>query len=250
MSAGARGLVASRAKHALGAVKHVLAAWWFPLAALGLALLAIVAGTARARGLDWPWGGHRRTPSPRGSVFQLVTREAGSAFDCLRVRPIDRDGPAVAVIDPWAHRTGAWSSVPSVAIYRYPSGELLARVDGEAAARLVDELDARSDAAAEHFDFDGDGAQDRIEIDGDRVYGRVRVLSGRNRRVLFEDDDPLEYECDTRAFALGDLDGDGFGELALVHLRSDRSTYDFELWDRLLGAKSWISIVSGSRIAR
>jgi len=68
--------------------------------------------------------------------------------------------------------------------------------------------------------------------------------------VLFEDTDPLEYECDARAFALGDLDGDGFSELALVHPPEDRSTYDVELWDRLFGAKSWISVVSGARVAR
>jgi hypothetical protein len=35
-----------------------------------------------------------------------------------------------------------------------------------------------------------------------------------------------------------------------VHPREDRSTYAFELWDRLFGAKSWISIASGSRVAR
>ena len=68
--------------------------------------------------------------------------------------------------------------------------------------------------------------------------------------MLFEDQDPLEYQCDDRAFVLGDLDGDGFSEVALVHPRSDRSTYDLELWDLLFGAKSWISVVSGSRIAR
>jgi hypothetical protein len=67
---------------------------------------------------------------------------------------------------------------------------------------------------------------------------------------LLEDSDPLEYESDDRVRVLGDLDGDGFAEIALVHPRMDRSRYDFELWDALFGAKSWVTVVSGSRIKR
>ncbi|MEQ1735607.1 MAG: hypothetical protein ABL886_04295, partial [Rhodoglobus sp.] len=68
--------------------------------------------------------------------------------------------------------------------------------------------------------------------------------------VLFEDADPIEYEPQRRAFPLGDVDGDGCAELALVHPRGDRSGYDLELWDRLLGAKSWVTIVSGREATR
>jgi hypothetical protein len=34
----------------------------------------------------------------------------------------------------------------------------------------------------------------------------------------------------------------------VLHPRMDRSAYDFELGDALFGARSWISIVSGSRL--
>ena len=115
-----------------------------------------------------------------------------------------------------------------------------------------------------NFDFDGDGMADQV-MAGRRFnpgarpdpatgrfldHGTVQVRSGRDGRVLFENRDPLEYESDARAFPLGDLDGDGCAELALVHPRMDRSRYDLELVDRLFGAKSWVTIVSGAQATR
>ena len=80
--------------------------------------------------------------------------------------------------------------------------------------------------------------------------GVVQVRSGRDGRVLFEDADPLEYESEDRAVPLDDLDGDGCSELALLHPRMDRSDYDWEPFDLVFGAKSWITVVSGARATR
>ena len=97
-------------------------------------------------------------------------------------------------------------------------------------------------------DFDGDGTADILETGSGLEYGSIRIRSGADGRVLFEDVDDLEYESTDRAVPLGDLDGDGRSELALIHPRMDRSNYDLELWDLLFGAKSWVTIVSGARL--
>jgi hypothetical protein len=80
--------------------------------------------------------------------------------------------------------------------------------------------------------------------------GWVRVRSGVDGRELWSSHDPLEYESKDRLTPLGDLDGDGFAELAVLHPRRDRSRYDWELLDLAFGAKSRLSIVFGSRVAR
>jgi hypothetical protein len=224
----------------------VLHAWWTPfLIVQGCVLLLIITLIANWHDIDGPSGGHRRTPAPPGLVFQLEARVVNTPWDCIRVFPLAREGPAVAVVD-----AGSRPNSATVQIYRYPSGLLVERLEGERAADLIAELAADAQPNSVLFDFDGDGILDRLEVRDRGIFGHMRVLSGHDSSVLFEDQDTLEYECDERAFALGDLDGDGFGELALVHPRMDRSTYDLELWDMLLGAKSWISIVSGSRVAR
>jgi hypothetical protein len=191
------------------------------------------------------WG-HRRPPTPDGMLFRRVVSEVRTPFDKFGVFAVDRGGPAVAIFDADARRGSGMLST-----YCYPAGKLVEQETGARAQQMARDLSTSAEEAETRpFDFDGDGIADTLEIGGVPETGRVRVLSGRDRHVLFEDDDPLEYEGEDRAIPLGDLDGDGYAELALVHPRMDRSRYDFELWDLLLGARSWITIVSGSRIAR
>ena len=223
----------------------------FGCASLLVLITLLLAISARDE-IETPWSGHRRVPQPSGLVFQIEMRSVGPYVDCFRVYAIDRDGPAVAVID-----DGPGGRAASARVFRYPDGHELGRLSLVETERIRQaHADDRNRRGAE-FDFDGDGVPDRLEggeaaefMHHPSDYGRVRVLSGRDSSVLFEDWDPLEYECGERGYALGDLDGDGFAEIALVHPRMDRSRYDLELWDALFGAKSWISIVSGSRIAR
>jgi hypothetical protein len=162
-------------------------------------------------------------------VFRVEAREGGGIFDQFLVQVGSVDPPSIAVLiredrgEGWVRTT-----------YEYPSGKLLD-------SRHVASIDR---APAPRFDFDGDATDDSAQW---WPGGRVRVVSGANGAVLFEDSDELEYEDPARIFALGDLDRDGFGELALVHPRNDRSDYDFVLWDGLLGVNSWVTVVSGKR---
>lgn len=193
-------------------------------------------------------GGHRRPPNPRGMVMRLEARAVRHPMDRILVSAVERDGTAILVEAGEHYVDGLVTAADPfgwvLSFHRYPTGELLAAerepVTGTPVVR----------PAAVFFDFDGDGADDRVEVGAGREFGIVRVHSGSGGRVLFEDRDPLEYECADRAFELPDLDGDGCAELALVHPRQDRSRYDFELWDRLLGARSWITIVSGGAATR
>ncbi len=178
-------------------------------------------------------------------VFRTEAREAQHPIDCFGVYAIDRDGPAVAIFCSATNDTPA-----TLAVYRYPDGARIETLTGADALRSQAELASTSDRATQRFDFDADGSFDTIEIGEGVEFGTVRVRSGSDQHVIFEDDDPLEYECRARAIPLSDLDGDGYSELALLHPRTDRSRYDIEPIDWLLGAKSWITIVSGSRIAR
>lgn len=178
-------------------------------------------------------------------VFRMEAREAQHPLDCFGVYAIDRGGPAVAVF------CAATNDSPAMlAVYRYPDGAHVETLTGADALQSHSELAPTSDRATRTFDFDADGSFDAIEIGEGVEFGTVRVRSGSDQRVIFEDDDPLEYECRARAIPLSDLDGDGYSELALLHPRTDRSRYDIEPIDWLFGAKSWITVVSGSRIDR
>jgi hypothetical protein len=135
-----------------------------------------------------------------------------------------------------------------LSIYRYPSGEHLKELSGVEAEHAMMERSLVKPESPLACDLDGDGIADLVETGTTAEYGVSRVRSGADGRVLFENVDDLEYESSDRAVCLGDLDGDGRSEIALIHPRMDRSRYDFELWDLLFGAKSWITVVSGGRL--
>lgn len=210
-------------------------------AIVACALLAIAAYLAA-------YGGHRRPPSPRGMLMRLEVRAVRHPMDRIFVGAAERDGPAI-VVEAGEHvvQGQAIAGDPhtwTISFHRVPTGELLAVESERATAAPIVR------PAAVFFDFDGDGSDDPLEVAGRGEEGVVRVRSGSDGRVLFEDRDPLEYECADRAFELPDLDGDGCAELALVHPRMDRSRYDLELGDRLFGARSWITVVSGGAATR
>ena len=190
---------------------------------------------------------HRQPPSPPGIVFRVEAREVVSPMDHIETYAVDRNGPAVAIYAPSTMQHPA-----SLRILRYPGGSSIDEVVGPAAVREREQCVPAVGASDAFFDFNSDGAADAIQV-GPQTgedYGMIRIRSGRDGRVLFEDRDPLEYEDGDRAFSLGDLDGDGYSELALIHPRMDRSKYDLEPLDALFGAKSWITVVSGSRATR
>jgi hypothetical protein len=195
--------------------------------------------------------GHRRPPTPRGMVFRAEAREVKSPLDRFEVRAMDRGGRAVAVFAP------AIGDFPAtLETYAFPAGGRLERLVGPDASRAWSDLAPPAGGAepATTFDFDGDGTTDDLVTGAVIVvpedYGVVRVRSGRDGRTLFEDADELEYEGGDRAIPLGDVDGDGCSELALLHPRMNRSDYDIEPCDWLLGAKSWVTVVSGARATR
>ncbi len=179
-------------------------------------------------------------------VLRVEARRAHGPFDRFDVAPLEGPDPRIAVYSSMLHEQPA-----SLRILRYPDGQLVEESVGERAVEARARMSRDFERAPDAFDFDADGVQDTTEGGWGDDYRYVRVRSGADRRVLFENYDPLEYECSERAIPLGDVDGDGFSELAVLHPRADRSRYDFpELGDRMFGAKSWITIVSGSRLAR
>jgi hypothetical protein len=219
---------------------------------IGVAIVLLFAGMITEGILEGeiqsPWAGHRRPPQPAGMLFRVEAREASYPVDCFEVHPVDRGGPAVAVFE-----RARGGHAASLSTYAYPDGRRIEALSGDEASRAESTIETSASMRTNApFDFDGDGVADTVEeFAGPSGWGStVRVVSGRDGRTLFTDQDPLEYECHDRVHVLGDLDGDGFAEIALVHPRADRSKYDLELWDLLLGAKSWVTVVSGSRIKR
>lgn len=188
--------------------------------------------------------GYQGKPRPAGSV--LVVRIGGELWSALgttrtRVEVVQREPAILAVHDTGSPPFGSedFGTPKSVATlsFEYPSGR----------RRSLGEQGAQPLVAKLPFDFDADGVEDEVtsSLAEGRSVSRVEVLSGATGAVLFRDDDPHLYTQVLRGFPLGDLDGDGFAELALLHPRCDRSGFDMVLGDDLLGARSWLSVVSG-----
>ena len=193
------------------------------------------------------FSGHRRPPHPHGMVFRITVREVVSPFDRIVVEPAADSRSAIVV------RTPLVVAFPAtVTEYNYPTGRIAWSKRFARSTRVLPRGEGPSSPAPTPvFDFDGDGTPDSIRVGEGHEYGLVEVISGASGAVLFGDCDPLEYENPARAFPLGDLDGDGFSELALVHPRRDRSEYDLdEPGDWLFGARSWITVISGADTPR
>ena len=169
----------------------------------------------------------RWAPSPDGMELRIEFRETRSPFDTVQIMPAPNGQLAFLV-----RSRGPELDSYVVDEVLYPSGELR-RIASPDIGRF-----------AEPFDLDGDGVADEVSVNGETVL----VRSGMDGRELFRQQDHLEYETRVRAFPLGDLDGDGFGELAVFHPRSDRSDYDWNVADMLFGVTSWITVVSGSNM--
>lgn len=198
-----------------------------------LVTVAVIAALAGAWVMSLRFTERHRDPAPPGMVLRIEAREVGALFDRIRVVP----SPA-RPNEFWVC-TEAYQDEPArVLAYEYPSGRFVGERRTPPPARWVP------------FDFDGDGVVDQLEQpDRGPAWGGalVRVRSGATQDVLFENLDLLEYECAKRANSLGDLDGDGFGELAVVFPRHGRE-YDLHWDDLILGVNSWICVVSGSRL--
>ena len=190
--------------------------------------------------------GYRRPPTPRGMVFRVEVVEVQTPMDTILVEVGQLEPPTIAIETPiWTYIGNAGNYQGQLrTVYSFPHGEeLRTEKSPEWHQTFVDGYLG--------FDFDGDGAVDSIRGGGtlgDK--GFVAVVSGRDGRVLFEDRDDLEYENGNRAYALLDLDGDGCSELGLVHPRMNRGDYDTHPWDWILGAKSWVTVVSGRLATR
>ena len=223
---------------------RVVSALWNTGCAAALLVFVVIPAIGVIGALP-TWTEHRRTPNPRGLVLQLELRESASPLERWEFLPIERDGPAIAIVD-----HGASEFPKSLIVVRHPSGEILQLVEPATDADFDAARAARWTKSASAFDFDGDGIGDQVGTGGDARYGSGLVLSGVDDRELWSDEDPLEYESNDRLTPLGDLDGDGCAELAVWHPRFDRSDYDTELVDAIVGAKSWLSIVSGARATR
>lgn len=178
---------------------------------------------------------HLKLPRPRGLVARIELPEAMTPYGNASVRALPTQPPRLRVS--WRVDDPLKSLAYLCAEYEYPSGRRL--------GAPVETWELQRPQALASFDFDGDGTPDELHCDLSAGTHRVEVRSGATGRGLFVHEDPREYEYEVGAFPLGDLDGDGCAELALQHPRMDRSDYDIEPFDAVLGARSWITVVSG-----
>lgn len=215
----------------------------------GVAALAVLALGCVFAFLTMDWWDHRLAPWPRGAVLRIDLPEDHSFLSPdFRVALLDEERRKLAVLCRGGQPGTSIAHVPTViVIVEYPSGACLDRLVRPDASALASFEAARVATAERRFDFDGDGTTDLARCAGD---GRAWVESGASGAVLWEQTDELEYEHHERLVPLGDLDGDGCSELAVLHPRSDRSDYDWEFFDLAFGATSWLTVVSGARATR
>jgi len=179
---------------------------------------------------------YRRPPRPDGMVLRLAIGEVDFPEQHVSVVPAPGGRPAFRIRNRWNGEERM--EVLEVA---FPSGE----------SRVVPPPeDAASPVPAPPLDLDGDGVLDHVRIGPDLFERTVDVVSGATGAVIFSDRDRFEHARKERAFPLGDLDGDGYDELALVHPREDRNAYDLEPGDALFGVHGWVTVVSGGRLGR
>lgn len=219
------------------------------LRAWGVGAFALLSVGVVLAFLTKDWWDHRIAPWPKGAVLRVELPEHHLAWlgPMFQVAVLERDGPAIAVHWDAEGPESSFAHVrETLLIVRYPSGELLERIESPTSEQLAEFSAARTLAATTPFDFDGDGASDLVRCDG----ARACVEDSSGGLPLWQQSDNLEYEHRERLTRLRDLDGDGCSELAVLHPRGDRSNYDFEPFDALLGAKSWLTVVSGAKATR
>lgn len=178
---------------------------------------------------------YRREPAPDGLTLRIAFGEVENPIQRVVVVPAADGRSAFRIHNPFAGH-----GEPAILEVEYPSGETRA---------VADQAEGMAGSKAPFFDLDGDAVEDRISIDAWPDDNRLQVLSGASGAILLEDEDRFEYANPERAFPLGDLDGDGFGELALVHPRENR-TYDFHPGDSWFGVSSWVTVISGAKLCR
>jgi hypothetical protein len=219
------------------------------LRAWGIGAFALLSVGVVLAFLTKDWWDHRIAPWPKGAVLRVELPKALLSFGpAFHVAQIERDGPALAIYREGGDPGTSLAHEPAIlCVFAWPSGELLERVERPWSEQLAGFELARTSSAATGFDFDGDGTTDSSHW---AVGGRAWIASGASGAPSWEHTDPLEYEDPERLVPLGDLDGDGCSELAVLHPRRDRSEYDWELFDLIFGAKSWLTVVSGAKATR
>jgi hypothetical protein len=201
---------------------------WRVVGCAGLLLLSAVAVLV-APLLD----PYRRAPSPDGMVLRVALGEVLHPMDGLSLALADPGRAAFRVrrISPGRELTETFE-------VEYPSGRTVA----------VGADENFENASFPALDLDGDGTEDRVVLGEGVDAGLVRIVAGASGATLFEYVDESEYFYGRTAFALGDLDGDGYGELALLHPRRNRNAYDMQPADVIPGIRSYVTVISGSRL--
>jgi len=180
---------------------------------------------------------YRWRPSPDGMFLRVAIGEVPFPERHIALGPAPGGRAAFRI---YSRLSGEQSR--TVIEVDYPSGEV----------REIAPLDAgdtEADLPEPRLDLDGDGVLDHVRIGPELFEKTLEVVSGASGAVLFRDRDRFEHAHKERGFPLGDLDGDGYGELGLLHPREKR-TYDFEPGDALFGVHSWVTVISGARLER
>ena len=171
---------------------------------------------------------YRRVPQPPGLQLQ-VELPPNHFLRLPKIEPIPERPGCFAFHLP-NYSTKTWAT----RIYSYPGGELLENSESDVPPPKT---------AAPPTDFDGDGTPDRFGNTSDDTNIVLLIGSEPDGAELFRFAEPRTAGGSSEIFPLGDLDQDGFGEVAIYHWRSASS--DDHFWRDLFHMpKSWISIVS------